>query len=204
MTDKAKSSSNTLVSIKFFLPMKNKVTQIAIFTIFLILILGCSAIRKVSEITDKNSEPKVVESKDKTVQLTVPKSWSTKLKLNPVATLEVSQPLQEVYAVIIPDPKVNLIKTADLDWFTDQVRKNLQIKMKDVRFSETTKLKINGFEARRFEASGTVEKIKIGYVFSIVETPENFFQVMTWTLESSFKERKPILKKVSDSFKLIK
>ena len=69
--------------------------------------------------------------------------------------------------------------------------------------TEITSLKINGFDAKQFEASGTVDKIKIKYIFTVVDTPDHFYQIVAWTLTSKFEENKPALLDVISSFKLV-
>jgi hypothetical protein len=58
--------------------------------------------------------------------------------------------------------------------------------MKGLNFAEIKRLKIDGFEAGRFEVTGTVNKMRFGYVFSIIDTPDTYFQITARTLEKIF------------------
>ena len=50
--------------------------------------------------------------------------------------------------------------------------------------TEPISLTVNGYPARQFEAGGELEGIKAKYIYAVVETPQNFYQIMAWTLSS--------------------
>ncbi len=182
--------------------MKKGIHTFAGFILLLIVALGCGNLGKVTEIVDKAAKPNTVTSTDGKVQLTIPASWKSGQNLNPQAVLQVAEPLNELYTIVIPDPKKDFDKTADLEFVTDLVRKNTESTLENSSFGETKLLEVNGYPARQFEATGVIEKIKAKYIFTLVDTPDTFYQIMSWTLESKYSENKSKLMNVVNTFNL--
>jgi hypothetical protein len=68
---------------------------------------------------------------------------------------------------------------------------------------ETTSTTVNGFEAQRFEMRGEIDKIKGFFIFTLIDTPDTYYQIMSWTMDSMSDKNKPKLLEVSDSFQLV-
>jgi hypothetical protein len=184
--------------------MQNKPIIFIIAVIFFSVIIGCSSIKDITKIVDKNSKPKTVVSTDNKVELTVPASWSIQTNLNEQANLQVGQPLQELYTIIIPDSKANIDQSVDLEFLADSIRKNTEQSLTNGTTTDLVSLKIDGFEAKQFEASGGYQKINAKYIFTIINTPDTYYQMMSWTLADRFETNKEILDQVIRSFKLKK
>lgn len=182
--------------------MKNKFNQIIVIAILVFSVLGCSALRQIPEMFTKTLPPKDFVSTDGKVRLTAPGNWRVEKNLNDQAVLQIAYPLQELYAIIIPDEKASLPKGTDLDSFTEMVRGNMEKALSDPVIKETTSTTVNGFEARRFEMQGEFNKIKGLFVFTLVDTPDAYYQIMSWTMDSMAKKNKPKLLEVSDTFDL--
>ncbi len=183
--------------------MKKNFIVIIYVGALLTFVLGCSAIREIAKKADEAAEPKIAVSNDKKVQLTVPASWNTKLNMNGQAILQAAQPLQETYAIVIPDSKEDFDETVDLDYVTELVKKNTALFLENTEMSDPVSLKVGGFPARRFEISGTTEKVNIRYIFTVVDAPDSYYQIMAWTLKSLFEKNKGVLLEVSNSFELV-
>lgn len=181
--------------------MQNNPVIFIIASVLFSIVIGCSAVKEITKVVDKNSQPKTVESTDKKVQLSIPASWNIQTNLNEQANLQVAQPLQELYTIIIPDSKANLDKSANLEFVADSIRKNTEQMLTNGTTTELVSLKIDGFEAKQFEASGSFEKIKAKYIFTIIDTPETYYQIMSWTLADRFEKNKEVLDEVIRSFK---
>lgn len=182
--------------------MKNKFNQIIALAILVFSVLGCSVLRQIPEMLSKTQPPKDFVSTDGKVRLTAPGNWRVEKTLNDQAVLQISYPLQELYAIIIPDEKSTMPKGTDLDSFSDMVRGNMEKALSNSILKETTSTTVNGFEARRFEMQGEFNKVKGVFIFTLIDTPDTFYQVMSWTVDSMSKKNKPKLLEVSDSFNL--
>lgn len=184
------------------------------FALLLFVVLGCSSFmegfKKGMEKGKENSkteEPKkdtqAITSNDGSCELSVPNSWSKQTGLNAEATLQVANPREEVYAIIIREPKTDFPKSTTLDKLVNLVRDNARKSITDPVFTEPTSTTIGGFSAKQFEVGGTVSGIKAKYLYAVIETPKNYYQAMSWTLADKWSENKPKLQEAIDSFKEI-
>ena len=76
--------------------------------------------------------------------------------MNKQAVLQVAKPLAELYTIVIPDAKTDFDKSADLDFVTGLIRKNTEETLTNVELTKSVSVEIDGYPARRFEASGTI------------------------------------------------
>jgi len=193
--------------------MKKNMHKFLGFALLLFVVLGCSSfmdgfkkgMEKGKENTSKTEEPKkdtqTITSNDGSCQLSVPNSWSKQTDLNAEATLQVANPREEVYAIIIREPKTDFPKSTTLDTLVKLVRDNARKSITDPQFTEPTSTTIDGFSGKQFEVSGMVSGIKAKYLYAVIETPKNYYQAMSWTLADKWSENKPKLQDAIDSFK---
>lgn len=181
--------------------MKNSWRKFIVFGVLLFAVLGCSLVGKIKEGIEKGQTPQVLTSTDGKFQLTVPGNWKTETILNEQAPLQAASRFSELYAIVIPESKEDFAENADIDFITGIVRGNLQKTASDAVLTEPVAVNINGYNARQFEASATVQNIKAKYIYAVIETPGSYYQVMTWTLASRYDKGKDTLINVINSFK---
>lgn len=181
--------------------IKNNWHKFIAFGALLFVVLGCSAIREIQEGVGKAQSPQVLTATDGSCQLTVPSTWRTETVLNELATLQASNRLGEQYVVVIRENKEDFGKSANLTVITDAIRDNLRLAVTNPVFSDSIPATVGGFPARQFEASGEVSGLKAKYLYAVVDTPQNYYQIITWTLTSRFEENRPKLMEVINSFK---
>jgi hypothetical protein len=193
--------------------MKKNIHKFLGFAVLLFAVLGCSSFIEgfkkgynegSNRGTTKTEEPKntqVITSEDGSCQLSVPNAWSKQTGLNREATLQVANPSEEVYAIIIREPKTDFPKSTTLDDLVDLVRKNARKAITSPQFSDATSTTIGGFDAKQFDVGGTVSGIDVKYLYAVVETPKNFYQIMNWTLADKYNANKSKLQDAIDSFK---
>jgi hypothetical protein len=66
-----------------------------------------------------------------------------------------------------------------------------------------TSLTINGNPAIQYEVRGEIKNINVVYLHTTVDTPQHFQQIVAWTLQSTYDDKKDILQNVVESFKEI-
>jgi hypothetical protein len=169
--------------------------------LLLFFLLGCNLIEQGIRKLDETSEPKIIKSRDRKVQVQVPASWREEKSLNEDAMLQASNRLSEVYVVIIGESKKDFSGQMSLNDFTQLVQSGIVEQLKNPEVTKFTPINVSSYQARQFEASGEIEKINVKYLYATVETPGSFYQVITWTLPSRYERNKPILEKVINSFK---
>jgi len=192
--------------------MKKNMHKFLGFALLLFVVLGCSSfmegfkkgMEKGKENASKTETPKDTQnitSEDGSCQLTVPNAWSKQTDLNAQATLQVANPREEVYAIIIREPKTDFPKSTTLDKLVSLVRDNARKSITDPQFTEPSSTTIDGFPAKQFEVGGTVSGIKAKYLYAVIDTSKNYYQVMSWTLADKWSENKSKLQDAIDSFK---
>lgn len=175
------------------------------FTLFLLLsfTLGCQFFSQVQKKIEESQKPNVITCTDGKCQLTVPGNWSPQKDLNDDANLQAGNLRAEQYAVIISELKADFTSEVDLNAFTEIVRKGVNETIKTPIVSENRPLTVNGYPAIQFDVAGSVENIKARWLYTIVGTPKNYHQILTWTLNSKYEANKPVFLDVINSFKEI-
>lgn len=180
--------------------MKKNPSKFFIFGIFLFFVLGCGAFNAIKKGIEETQKPQTMVSSDAKCQITVPGSWRKQTGLHDDAIIQAANPLSELYVIVIPDNKVDFGKSANLDFITKLVRDNLNQTVTAPVISEPVATTINGLPAKQFEVSGEVENIKIKYIYAVIDAPQNYYQVIGWTLTSRYETNKGKLMEVINSF----
>ncbi len=139
-------------------------------------------------------------SSDRKSQITLPLGWQPEESLNALATLQASKRWNELYVIAHSFDKENF---ADIglqeysDLFVELFQENL---MNPEVSGPTEVTTINGYPAVQHEVRGTVNNLNIVYLHTIIETPENFHEVVAWTSPSRFDDYRAELQQVVQSF----
>lgn len=181
--------------------MKKNISKIIVFGLFLCAVLGCGVFNQIKKSIEEAQKPQVMTSTDGKCQVTVPGSWQKQTTLNDVATIQAANLLGELYVIVIPESKEDIDKSVNLDFVTNVIRENLTKSINSTVFSEPVSVTINGMPAKQFEVSGEAENVKIKYLYAVVDAPQTYYQVVTWTLTSRFESNKDKLLEVINSFK---
>ena len=181
--------------------MKNKSHTFFAFAALLFVSLGCGSFMKGLQEAGK---PQVMTSTDGTYQLTVPGNWTKQTDLNSEATLQAANPREELYVIVIKEDKKDFPSSTTVDDIADFAKDNLRSSATDAIVSASVPATINGYTARKFDASGKVSGIEAKYIYAVVETRQAYYQVMTWSIASKYEKGKTKLQDVINSFKEIK
>lgn len=180
--------------------MKNLQFKLLPVILLLFVGLGCSAINQIKKKVEESTKPKVLQCTGGKCQLTVPGSWNVETDLNDGANFQAGNRLKEQYAIVISESKTDFTGEVTLDDYVDIISKDISTRISDAKISDTKTLTINGYPAKQFEVSGSFNNIKANWIYTFVDAPKNFHQVLTWTLASKYEENKPVLLDVVNSF----
>jgi hypothetical protein len=181
--------------------VKKNLNKFIIFGVFLFFVLGCGAISKIKQGLDDAQKPQVVTSTDGKCQVTVPGGWQKQTNLNNEASLQAANLIGELYVIVLPESKAGIDQSVDLDFATEAVRESLTQTIPGAVFSPPVSTTINGLPARQFEVSAEVDKLKVTYLYAVVDAPQTFYQVITWTLTPRLETNRGKLLEVINSFK---
>lgn len=177
------------------------VRTLAPLFLILAIVIACNFSESVKKGIEQAAQPKVVKSKDGKTQLTVPSTWIEDPTSNPAASLQVVNALSGMYAAIITEGRQDFSKTLTLDKVTELIREQQGKRIEGAQFTEPVPTTINGHPAMQYEVRGTIQNVNLAYLNTVVETPDNYHQILTWTLQSKFDANKPTLAEVAQSFK---
>lgn len=181
--------------------MKNKLNLLFPLAVVMLMTLGCSLIDQIKKKADPPKPPRTVTARDGKAELTIPADWREMNNLNPEAGLQAGNPAAEQYAIVISEGKNTFADDMTLADFSDSVQENIKTALTDPVISETKKLTINGYPARQFEVAGSMQKVNARWIYTLVDAPKNYHQIMAWTLDSRYDQNKPVLMDVAASFK---
>jgi hypothetical protein len=145
--------------------------------------------------------PTVLKSPDGKFQLTVPGGWRENASLNDKANIKAANAFEELYVIVITEPKSDFTTEMTLDEFTSVTRESIVSNLVFPNATEPRPVTINGNDGRAYEVEGAIKNVKLAYRVATVETPEHYHQVITWTLQSRKDKNQFVLQKVIDSFR---
>lgn len=181
--------------------MKKNLFVIFAVSVLLTVVLGCSVFNKIREEVVKSQTPQTLTATDGSCQITVGGDWRVEPELNKEAVVQAAKLTSELYVVVIREDKTDFGDEASLEYFTELVHGNYKETISQSVISDALPANINGFQAKQFEVSGEIDKIKLKYLIATVETPESYYQIITWTLASRYESNKDALQAVIYSFK---
>jgi hypothetical protein len=184
-----------------------KLTSSKLLPLLLLLLftISCSFINQLKKQAEADKGTQVITSTDNKSQLTVPGSWDKTLNVNKDASLQAGNILAGQYAIVISESKASFGADVTLDKFTQAAREAAKgnFMVSDMTLGDSRSVTINGYPAMQFEARGSAANQKLVWIYTTIDAPRNYHQVIAWTLASNFEQNKPILLDVANSFKEI-
>lgn len=167
--------------------------------------LGCSLFNQMKKQAEAEKKNQVITATDNKSELTVPGTWEKQSGLNAEAAIQVANLMSGQYAIVITESKAELGSDITLQQFADAVKQNTtkNVLIENVVMSEPVPITINGYPAVQFESNGTAAGIKLNWIYTLINAPKNYHQVITWSLATKYVQNKPVLLEVANSFKEI-
>ena len=164
--------------------------------LLVLAVAGCKQLQSLGR-------PTVLKSPDGKFQLTVPAGWLENPSLNAQADIKAGNPIEEMYAVVITEPKTDFTAEMTLDEFTKITRETMLSNLASGDASSPVPVTVNGNSGLQYEIQGSVKNVKLAYVITNVETEAHYHQVVTWTLGSRLDKNRATLQKVARTFRAI-
>ncbi|WP_026704698.1 hypothetical protein [Flavobacterium soli] len=153
---------------------------------------------------NSKTEYQTIKIKNK-YSVELPDFLSEVTTLNEGASLQYQNPLREFYVIVLEEPKSEFPdqKSVNLETYKAILRDGLQSNLTNPKFYQDRDTVINGLKAKLFSLSDTSDNIAIYYQFAYLESKNNFYQVLTWTLENRKEQFSKDMTKIIASFKEI-
>lgn len=138
------------------------------------------------------------------LEMRVPDSWSEDSALNPGADLQASNREAESYVVVISDLQQDLREGLSLEEFGDFAVEQFIDGLNDPDTSfadldEPEPMESAGLDGLRYEVSATPGDLDLSYLFTVIESPDRFIQVIAWTERPRMDEQRQTLEAISHS-----
>ncbi len=121
------------------------------------------------------------------------------------ASLQYQNLEKDVYAIVIDEKKVTMQDynlSFDLDtYFNNISSQGFSESIKNGKISIPGRQEINGNKALIADITGRLEGNDVYYKFAVVETPYEFYQILTWTRADHRESLEPDMIKIIESFK---
>lgn len=149
---------------------------------------------------DSKKADKTFTSEDGSVQVIASEDWKT-TDIHEQAILQIANRAKNKYIIVIDESKVDFADKTTIFDFAKLVLDGMKETTENVSVSEPTKVIINNYPGLQYYFQGEVDKIKVSYNISLIDTPETFYQVIAWSLQSNFDEYKEEFKTIISTFK---
>ncbi|MGV3460696.1 MAG: hypothetical protein ACO1N9_09615 [Flavobacterium sp.] len=144
--------------------------------------------------------------------LDIPKSFKKANGLNPAASLQYMDAANELYVIVIDEPKeavTNAIVenglentyTPDLNGYSRLLADNMKPNLKAGTIEPFKDTVISGVKARKTDLEGIVESMRIHYKLGVFEGKNRFYQIMVWTSPNRVAKHKAAMEAMINSFK---
>lgn len=148
-------------------------------------------------------------------EIEFPESMNESTTLNDVAVVQQMDGSKELYTIVVQESIAEMhaaIKDNGLEekyplninGYFGILEADLATKLMNQRSVKKSNKTINGMPAVILNVNGDIGGVAIHYTIAYVQGKENYYQVMTWTLEGEKeKENQPAMDKIISSFKEI-
>ena len=124
----------------------------------------------------------------------VPDGWRKLDGLSEDAILSCGGPAREQYLIIIPDSRSATGMT--LQEYTSVVLHQISAGLEDAAIGQSAEFPIGEHAALRTQVSGTVEGVKVRYLVYTAGFPDDYLQIVAWTLEEKADETQPLFDEI--------
>jgi hypothetical protein len=140
--------------------------------------------------------------------ITLPADMKPVADLHEDASLQQSDASRPLYVVVIDESKEEMQKHEldyDLEiYFENIVSRKLVESLPEVSIAPPRKTTLAGASALVTDVTGKTASEDIYYKIAVIETPNAFYQVLTWTQGAKRKEMEPEMEKIVNSFRELK
>jgi len=144
-------------------------------------------------------EKKEIASDDGKLKVSASGFWVKLPGLNKEAKLQVGAKSNEMYLIVITDPK-STVPNMSLEQHHQQTRDRMLQKMKDALATGSLPLTIDGHPALQDEVSGAQNRTNLVFLHTTVDDGDYFQQILAWTLKSRWQEQNGQLREITNSF----
>ena len=140
-----------------------------------------------------DSAMQTVKSTNSDLTLEIPASWSEQ-NLNSIASIQMARLTKEQYLITIEESAIDFADEFTLEEYSSIIMGNMQNAVTDLEgipVIEDVKVG-NDIDAKQFELTCAVDKIKVKYLVTCIDVDGTFYQFVQWSLQSKYDAAKPV------------
>jgi hypothetical protein len=168
---------------------------------FLVVVFVIIAVIVNLNSNNTSSELKTYSSTPASYALSASSSFVELDSGNPSADLQYYRPFDEIYFITITESVSDFEDGLDIEAYADVVREGLTNELKNPEVSEQSFGNPRLLDVVDYRITGSVDGVKIVYLYRVARVGDNFVQVIAWTLPSKEEENSPEMKTIIESLK---
>lgn len=136
-------------------------------------------------------------------QVNAPSDWSdANRELHPESDFQIYNLRNEKYFMALIESKEDF-DDFSLQQYFDIVTESFLASLDKVEQGDIEEVTINGNKGLQYTIEASLDNLKIVYFVTIIETPTDYGQLITWTLKSKWDEHKNEYNDIINSFKFV-
>ena len=152
-----------------------------------------------SQSKDIGNDVQTITSDFSALSVDFPKAWKTEA-LNDIAEIQMAQVSKEQYMIVIEESSEDFDADFTLADYTEIILYSMESAIETVEASAVADVAVgDGISAKQFELTGSVNKIKVKYLVTCIETEGFFHQFTAWSLHSKYNDAKPVFDTILNS-----
>ncbi|MGB3291482.1 MAG: hypothetical protein WBB01_00660, partial [Phormidesmis sp.] len=144
-----------------------------------------------------------LENQETGVRITVPAGWTViNGEQRGSADIYAAAPTQDLYVMVLSESAAATLNQFSLSDNARQYRLLIQEELDSFDGEERTAVSsINDKPALQYEIEGEVDGVPIVYLHTTVQGTDDYYQVVGWTTQSSYRENEDVLRNIIGSFR---
>jgi hypothetical protein len=167
---------------------------------FAIIVVALSACVSSPPQAEDKSSGLTLNSADGKMRLTLPAHWDSHDFHLDAVRIGAAREGEGEYVQIISDSRDQYVN--DLKQYTDGKMETMVVMLQGAKLTADGGMDIHGRRAIRYEIEGKLPDsgLKIGYVLTVIETKDDYIQVVSWCPGTKFAEHRGELQGLADGF----
>lgn len=161
-------------------------------------VLGCSLAGADSRPASTLSQSQLtgaLSSTDDAYSIRIPENWRELDNLSPDAILSCGDPNREQYLMVIPDSRS--ATGMNFQEYTTVVLHQVGTGLEDAVIGQSTDFMFRDQAGSKTSVSGTADGVKVRYWVYTVECPDDYLQIVAWTLEDKAAETQGLFDQIA-------
>lgn len=130
--------------------------------------------------------------------------WKEDRSLHEESRLSLANVEESAYFIALLDHKSGFSSQMTLELYSELAGEATAEGLKDPVTDGMKNISFDGLSGYNFTITGTIDGVRIAYIFVILEDDENFIQLVVWSSEKMVKENRQEYMKILSSFERIK